>query len=164
MSNFRFKPQVTSLFAVVAVSALFATGKARAQSMVGSWNMTVSADEKALEKALADVPKDQQPGLNQFLSVMKSTTGTLTVNDDNTYTMTVELSVLGEKHTDKEEGTWTLVKQDGKSIVVETTEKGESKKDTHHITQIDKDNFVETDLKELGPLGKVIKLNYQRKK
>ena len=78
--------------------------------------------------------------------------------------MTVKVSFFGQEQTNKEEGTWKLIKEDGKTIVVETTEKDKSKKQTHNITKIDKDNFVESAPKEMGPLATAMKLQYSRKK
>lgn len=160
-----YKLPVAAIFGVFAISALTGTSNASAQSMVGSWNMSVKIDQEAVEKAMAEVKDERQKAIfSQLIPAMKATKGTLDIGQDGTYTMTVKVSFLGQEQTNKEEGTWKVVKEDGKSIVVETTASGKTKKDTHHITRIDKDNFVEAAPKEMGPLASAMKLQYSRKK
>jgi len=143
---------------------LFAAQPACAEGMIGTWNMTIKVDEKAAEKALANAKEQERAILTQLLPAMKATTGTLEVRKDGTYTFTIKAKFLGQAQTQVEEGTWKLVKQEGKKIVVETTEKGKSKSETHSITQIDKDHFIESAPKEMGPLADALKMEYRRKK
>jgi hypothetical protein len=165
MLTSNYKLPVAMMFGVLAISVLSVTSNASAQSMVGSWNMSVKIDQKAMDKAMAEVKNEQQKAIfSQLVPAMKAMKGTLDIAQDGKYTMTVKVSFLGQEQTNKQEGTWKVVKEDGKSIVVETTENGKTKKDTHNITRIDKDNFVEAAPKEMGPLATAMKLQYSRKK
>ena len=160
-----YKLPVAMLVGVFAISALSVANHASAQSMVGSWNMSVKIDQKAVDTAMAEVKDEQQKAIfKQLVPAMKAMKGTLDIGQDGKYTMTVTVSFFGQEQTNKQKGTWKVVKEDGKSIVVETTEDGKTKKDTHNITRIDKDNFVEAAPKEMGPLASAMKLQYSRKK
>lgn len=162
--SLRIKLPVVLWASAIVIASLSCGDSASAEGMIGSWNMTVKIDDQAAEKAMAAVEDETQKRVYEaLLPAMKNMTGTLDVREDGTYTMSVEMSLFGAKQTNKEEGTWKLVKKEGKKIVVETTEKGKTKKDTHNITQIDKDHFLEAAPKEMGPLSSALQLEYHRK-
>jgi len=119
----------------------------------------------SVKKIVAGIKDEQQKRLfDVMVPAMKNMTGTLDVRKDGTYTMKVELSLLGQKQTNTEEGTWKMVKSQGKELVIETLEKGKTKKETHNITRITDDHFSEGAPKEMGPLASALRLEYRRKK
>lgn len=154
-----------TVLAAVVLSTCFSLGSVQAQSMIGSWAVSVKVDEAAAKKVLESVKDQQQKQIIQLMMpAMKGMTGTLDVRQDGTYTMTVEISVLGRKQTNKETGTWKLVKSQGKTIVIETIEKGKTKKDTHTMTRHSDDHFSEAAPDEMGPIAGAMKMEYRRKK
>lgn len=155
--------RLATIFGCCAMTTMLAASNAQAEGMIGSWNMTVKVDQKAAEKALAEANEQERALLTQLLPAMKATTGTLDIREDGSYTFKIKVTFFGKTQEQVEEGSWKLVKRNGKDIVVETTEKGKTKSDTHTITQIDKDHFVESAPKEMGPLADALKMHFKRK-
>lgn len=158
-TNFR----IMLLACAAAIAVLGSMNRAHAEGMIGSWTISVSVDEKAVAESLSAVEEQQKQMFQILLPAMKNMTGTLDVRQDGTYLMSMKMSFLGQQQTNKEEGTWKLVKQDGKNIVVETTEKGTAKAQSHDITWVNEDLFREAAPKEMGPFSNAFHLEYRRK-